>query len=122
MTTHPMFERIQLETPGYAAAAIGSLDGREFMSHTVTGFDLGGVRTALVSLARSSGEVWEGLGGAMDFGSNDELLFSASRGFLLVRIDHPTGRFLAVMLESSGNIGYLRLNMRTWLRLLVRGA
>lgn len=66
--------------------------------------------------------VYEGLGGKIDFGGNDELLISASRGYLMIRADHASRQFVGVLLKSSGNLGYLRFRMRNYLKQISRGA
>ena len=40
----------------------------------------------------------------------------------ILRVHHPSKRFLAIALGGSGNIGYLRFRMRNWLKALVAEA
>jgi hypothetical protein len=116
MAADPLFAQIREEIPGYAAAAAGSFDGSLYWSHGGGDFDLAPARDAVLALVRAYHSTYEGLGGKIDFGSNDELLATASRGYLFVRVDHPRQRFVAVALKASGNIGYLRFRMREYLR------
>lgn len=117
MATHDLFSRMREEIPGLTAAAAGSFDTESFATWSAGAHqDLGEVRTALRILVGGYDALYAGLGGAMEFGSGDELLISASRGYLLVKVSHERRRFVAVLLESSGNIGYLRFRMRDYLR------
>lgn len=112
-----LFSRILEEIPGYLAAAAGSVGGQGgFYSHAKGSIDLAEQRDALVQMVRGYMDAYQGLGGAIDLGSNDELLITASRAYLLIKVDHGQHRFLAVLLNSSGNIGYLRFRMRDYLR------
>lgn len=118
MPTHPMFEQIQGEIPGYAAAAIGNLKTGRFVSHGLPGFDLLPLREVLLGQLSASDSLYEGLGGTIDFGSNDEVLLAASKGYLLARIQHDRKSFVVVQLKASGNLGYLRFKMRDYLRMV----
>lgn len=115
MAHEALFAQIREEIPGFAAAAVGSFDGA-FATAGESGHDLNPVRDALVALAKAWDLAYDELGGPVDFGSNDEVLVSASKGFLLIRVAHGSGKFVAVQLEASGNIGYLRFRMREYLR------
>ena len=116
MSSHPIFDQIQGEIPGYAAAAIGTLSGARYFSHAMPGFDLESVRPALLAQLQACHNLYEGLGGPVDFGSNDEVLMAATKGYLLCRMNHEKKTFVAVLLKASGNIGYLRFKMRDYLR------
>ena len=118
-----LFAQIAEEIPGYAGAVVGSLDGRGYTAHTPPqGFDLAPLAGELPGLMARYHGVYEGLGGKIDFGGNDELLISASRGYLMVRVDHASRQFVGVLLKSSGNLGYLRFRMRNYLKQIGRGA
>lgn len=108
-----LFALIKDEIPGYSGATIGNLDGSGFEADTG---DLSTVGPDLAAMARSWHQTWKDLGGAVDFGSNDDLLISASKGYLLIKVAHDRQRFLAVALHANGNIGYLRFRMREYLR------
>jgi len=117
MDTQTVFHQMQTELPGYEAAAIGTLGGStQFHKEGAHGLD--DLGPALGELIQAHANAYEGLGGRVDFGSDDELLLSASRGSVVVRLDHSRGTFLAVQLGSSGNLGYLRYRMRGWLKSL----
>ena len=116
MSIDGLFAQIQEEIPGYAGAVVGNLDGSGYNAHTSADYDLASLNRAIPQLLRSYTEVYEGLGGPIDFGSNDELLISATRGYLLVKISHEKKRFVGVLLKSSGNLGYLRFRMRHYIR------
>lgn len=117
-----LFKRMEEEMPGYVAAAVGTLEpGGSFASHVAGDLDLAEVRDPLVRMLTSYSELYRGLGGALDFGSGDELLISASRAYLLVKVAHDRKRFVAVLLSSNGNIGYLRFRMREYLRMALNG-
>ncbi|MEQ1506241.1 MAG: hypothetical protein ABMB14_28680 [Myxococcota bacterium] len=119
-TTPQTLDRIHRELPGYQAAISGPLDEDRFEVHGIPGHDLAPLAPTLRALALQWSVLYDGLGGAYDFGSNDEVLISASRGFVLLRVDHPRRRYLAVQISSSGNVGYLRFRMRQWLKELAR--
>lgn len=106
--------QIRAEIPGFTAAAAGSLDGALFTSEGQG--ELAGSKEMLLSMLRGYHGTYEKMGGAVDFGSNDEFLISASKGFLLAKVHHEKSRFVVVHLASSGNIGYLRFRMREYLR------
>jgi hypothetical protein len=112
-----IFSAMQAELPGYEAAAIGKLQGG-VQFHREGRHGLDDLGPALTELIQAHHKAYEGLGGRVDFGSDDELLLSASRGSLVVRLDHQKGAFIAVQLGSSGNLGYLRYRMRGWLKAL----
>ena len=112
-----LFSRIVEEIPGYLAAAAGSIEaGGQFYSHAVGAINLAEKREALAKMMQYYLDAYEGHGGAIDLGSNDEILITASRVYLLIKIDHGKQRFVAVLLSSSGNIGYLRFRIRDYLR------
>lgn len=119
MALEGLFHQIREEIPGYLAAAAGSFDGASFSSDGSS--ELLASKDALVGLVRMYHALYQGLGANIDFGSNDEVLISASRGFLLIRANHDRTRFVAVQLAASGNIGYLRFRMREYLRKVVAG-
>ncbi len=108
-----LFALVKDEVPGYNGAAIGNLDGTGFEADQC---DLASVGADLAAMARSWHQTWKDLGGAVDFGSNDDLLISASKGYLLIKVSHDRQRFIAVALHANGNIGYLRFRMREYLR------
>lgn len=111
-----IFDEMREELPGYTGALYGSTDGGV---HEATGtLDDADVRRHLAALASAWHGTYAALGGPVDFGSNDEVLVSASKGYVLLRVHHASGRFLAVALGPSGNIGYLRFRLRNWLRAL----
>lgn len=112
-----LFESIREEMPGYLSAAIGTVEpGGGLKTHSSGALDLAEGGDALHAMIRGYASTYRSLGGRMDLGSNDEVLISASRAYLLIKVDHGSGRFLAVLLSSSGNIGYLRFKMRAWIR------
>lgn len=106
--------------PGFRAAAAGRLDRSDFVHAATDGASLAPLRGALESLAASQRAVYDELGGMLEFGAADELLMSANRGYLLLKIHHPTGLWIAVWLGGGGNIGYLRLWLRRALSDLAR--
>ncbi len=108
------FDEMRDELPGYAGALHGSTDGRVHEAHG--SLDDKDVRAHLAALAAAWHRAYEALGGAVDFGSNDEVLVSASKGYVLLRVSHADGRYLAVALGPTGNIGFLRYRIRAWLR------
>ncbi|MCP4409952.1 MAG: hypothetical protein GY807_19840 [Gammaproteobacteria bacterium] len=117
MEMDELFSLMVEEMPGYLAASVGSYgEGSGFFSHSTGTPDLGNKRDALVKMIRDYVEIYEGLGGVIDFGSNDEILITASRVYLLIKIDHNQQRFVAVLLSSNGNIGYLRFRIREYLK------
>lgn len=119
MSPDELFSRIAEEMPGYLAAATGSLEaGASFQAHSTGSIDLTEKRESLLQMIRSYDDTYLGLGGSIDLGSNDEILITASRVYLLIKVDHDQQQFLAVMLAASGNIGYLRFRMRDYLRQL----
>lgn len=108
-----VFAMIKDEIPGFNGAAVGALDGSSYES---AGGDLGAVGADLAAIARSWHQTWNDLGAAVDFGSNDDVLISATKGYLLIKVNHDKQTFLAVALLANGNIGYLRFRMRDYLR------
>lgn len=116
MSVTSLFTQIEQEMPGYLSAAVGSLDaGGAFSSHSAGDLDLGEQPDALRAMLRDYSTLYEGLGGRIDLGSNDEVLISATRSYILAKLDHRANRFVAVLLSSNGNIGYLRFRMRQYL-------
>ena len=114
-----LFSRIVEEMPGYLAAAVGSFDpDSKFYSHTTGDIDLSYMRNTIPKMVQNYADIYNGLGGAIDLGSNDEILITASRVYLLIKINHERHQFVAVLLSSSGNIGYLRFRIRDYLRLI----
>lgn len=112
-SSHPLFTLIRDEIPGYAGAAFGTFEAGGLETD---GKELEDVSADLQGIARSWHQTWKDLGGAVDFGSNDELLVSASKAYLLFKLNHEKGRFVVVRLRADGNIGYLRFRMRDYLR------
>ena len=117
---HLCFQEMKSELPGYAGALFGTLDGRAI--HQDGSLADPDAVADLSALAGTWERAYQNLGGSVDFGSNDELLLSATKAYIIVRVHHPSKRFLAVALGASGNIGYLRFRMRGWLRALVAEA
>lgn len=114
------FDEMKQELPGYTGALFGGTDGRV---HQASGsLDEPEVKRHLASLAAAWQGAYEAVGGPVDFGSNDEILVSASKGYVILRVHHASSRFLAVALGPSGNIGYLRFRLRAWLRALTTEA
>ena len=112
-----LFARIVEEMPGYLAAAAGSLKpGSIFYSHSSGNIDLADTQDRILKMVQDYVGIYEDLGGAIDFGSNDEILITASHVYLLIKVDHNRQRFIAVLLGSNGNIGYLRFRIRNYLR------
>lgn len=116
MAFEALFEQIAQEIPGYHGSVAGSFDGAMYVTHGAGAAELSASRDSLLGLVRAWGSAYPGLGGVVDFGSNDEILISASKGFLLLRLHHDKQRFVAVHLAASGNVGYLRFRMREYLR------
>jgi predicted regulator of Ras-like GTPase activity (Roadblock/LC7/MglB family) len=117
MELDELFSRIVEEMPGYLAAAVGSFDSeRDFYSHTTGDIDLSYMRNTIPKMVQNYADIYNGLGGAIDLGSNDEILITASRVYLLIKLNHERHQFVAVLLSSSGNIGYLRFRIRDYLR------
>lgn len=110
------FESMKVELPGYAGSAYGSLEGR--LLHSDGSLAPPEVFAGLAALATAWTRTYEALGGPVDFGSNDEVLVSATKGYVIVRVHPASRRFLAVALGAGGNVGYLRFRMRAWLRAL----
>lgn len=113
MMDSSLFDTIRDEIPGYIDAAIGRVDGSRFECGAGT---LTECQAQILSLVQSFTDTYEALGGSIDFGSNEEALLSASRGYLLLRIDRSRRFFVAVQLSSNGNVGYLRFRARRYLR------
>lgn len=111
-----LFALIQEEIPGYAGAVVGNLDGTGYTCHSIDDMGFASLNMLIPTLVRTYSEVYEGLGGAIDFGSNDELLLSATKGYLLFKVNREKKRFVGVLLKSSGNLGYLRFRMRHYIR------
>lgn len=111
-----LLQQVREEIPGVTGVAVGTFDGATWASRSWGSLDVASARAPLAALVRSWHETYEAVGGAVDFGSHDEILVSASKGYLLVRASHDRARFVAVFLEASGNIGYLRFRMREYLR------
>ena len=110
-------QQVHTEIPGVTAVAFGGVRGGSF--HTQSwGASAApeGLRTDLEAIVRAWNTAYADLGGPIDFGSNDEILISASKGYLLIKVHHDSGRYVAVILSASGNIGYLRFKMRDYLR------
>jgi hypothetical protein len=122
MNSAALFSLLRLEIPGYAGTVFGNIDGTSLYTDGYPGEEGAAVGRALAGLARGHHALYQELGGAMDFGSNDEVLVTASRGFLLLRLHHERKRFIGVQLHASGNIGYLRFRMREYLRMVLEGA
>ncbi len=116
------FSELREVMPGYRAAAVGRLDDQLFVADEQAPRSLAGMRGALLELARGQRAVYDELGGVLDFGAADELLMSANRGYLLLKIHHASGVWVAVWLGAEGNIGYLRVWMRRFLAEIARGA
>ncbi len=113
------FARLEQEMPGFLSAAVGHLDRPgELTVHTAGGLSLGEAEAELGAMVAGFAATYEALGGRIDLGSNDELLVSASKGYLLAKVDHRSRRYVAVLLSSSGNIGFLRFQLRGFLRAL----
>ena len=121
MDTGNLFERMREEIPGFLAAAVGDTGGGMWRSAGAAGHDLEASREGIRAMALAWQKVYAELGGRVDFGAHDELLATATRGYLLVQLDHGSGRFVAVHLDSDGNIGYLRFRLRAWLKELSAG-
>lgn len=111
-----LFGQIRDEIPGATAAVVGSVEGGALSSQSWGGLDPKSVEASLREIVKSWHRMYAGLGGAVDFGSNDEILISATKGYLLVKLHHDSGRFIGVFLSADGNIGYLRFRMRDYLR------
>ena len=116
MNAEQLLDLIHAEIPGVTGAVVGATEDGPFHARTWSRTDPGTIREELVDMVRSWRRAYETLGGALDFGSNDEILVSASRGYLLMRVHHDSGRFVAVLLSASGNLGYLRFRVRSYLR------
>ncbi len=111
------FASLEKEMPGFLSAAVGSLDQPgQLTVHTVGGLSLEEGAKELTAMVDGYVRTYAALGGRIDLGSNDELLMSASKGYLLAKVDHRSRRFVAVLLSSSGNIGFLRFRLRGILR------
>lgn len=113
---HPLFQRIHDEIEGADAAATGSLREGTFAAQRWGTLDVSELGRAVRELVHAWTELYAGLGGAVGFGSDDEIVACASRGTLLVRVHHASGRYVAVVLSDRGNLGYLRFRMRDYLR------
>jgi predicted regulator of Ras-like GTPase activity (Roadblock/LC7/MglB family) len=111
-----LFEQIRDEIPGATAAVVGSIGGGGLQSEAWGALDPNPVSAHLRGLVEAWDQCYRDLGGAVDFGSNDEVLISASRGYLLIKVHHDSGKFVGVFLSADGNIGYLRFRMRDYLR------
>lgn len=108
-----LFALVKTEIPGYNGLSMGNLDGTGYEADAC---DLAHVGGHISALARAWHLAWTDLGSAVDFGSNDDLLVSASKGYILIKVAHDRQRFIAVALHADGNIGYLRFRMREYLR------
>ena len=116
-----LFEEMKDALPAFKGAAIGSLDDPDGVIWHDAGAALHEGADAVLALLGDWRTAYDNLGGRVDVGSDDEILVSASRLYLLARLDHDSGSFVLVALGSSGNIGYLRVLVRGWLR-TVKGA
>lgn|GEM_PF-2063223 len=111
------FRTLEDEMPGFRSAAVGQLDQPgQLTVHAVGDLSLDEASAELSAMVGGFVGTYAALGGRIDLGSNDELLVSASKGYLLVKVDHRSKRFVAVLLSSSGNIGFLRFRLRAMLR------
>ena len=119
MALDGLFDLIRDEIPGAAAAVVGSVSGA-LHTRTYKGVDPASVEAPLREIVGAWHHLYAGLGGPVDFGSNDEVLISASRGYLLLKVHHDSGRFIGVFLSADGNIGYLRFRMREYLRRVLK--
>ena len=108
--------------PGFQGAALGRLDHPDEVRWTDAGFDLAEAAEPLLDLLTAWQRAYDALGGRVDVGSEDEVLVSASKGYLLARIDHRTRWFVLVSLGSSGNVGFLRYRLRAVLKRLGEAA
>lgn len=111
-----LFSAMRDALPAFKGAAIGSLDQPEDVVWHDAGAALHEGKAEVLALLDRWRAGYEALGGRVDVGSDDEILISASRLYLLARIDHDSGVFVLVALGSQGNIGYLRFLIRGWLR------
>ncbi len=115
MTVDEIFQRIGEEIPGYEAAAAATLDGALLGSHHAGELDLTVQMSSLTTMVNAYHDAYEGLGGILTFGGNDEILVTTSKHYLLTRLDHKQRRFLTVAIAAAGNIGYLRIKMKRYL-------
>lgn len=119
MAIEQLFAQIREEIPGVIGAATGSFDGSSYQAQGWGSLDIPGARAPLCAMVKGWHDTYQTLGSVVDFGSNDEVLISASKGYLLVKANHDKSKFVAVFLAASGNIGYLRFRMREYLRVAV---
>ncbi|MEQ1568103.1 MAG: hypothetical protein ABMA64_20860 [Myxococcota bacterium] len=117
MAVDQLFDSIRDEIPGVIAAVVGSVRGGPLAVRRWGAIEPAAVEQPLRQLVSSWHQMYEGLGGPVDFGSNDEVLISASRGYVLIKVHHGSGTFVGVFLSADGNIGYLRFRLREYLRL-----
>jgi predicted regulator of Ras-like GTPase activity (Roadblock/LC7/MglB family) len=116
-----VFARFSEEIPGYEAAVAAQLDGTVLAAHAGGSLDLPAQAGRLAAMASAYHEAYEGLGGIIEMGGNDEILVTTTKHYILIRPDHGRGVFLAIAIASSGNIGFLRLKMKRYLAEIVRG-
>ena len=121
MAIETIFTRFPDEIPGYEAAVAARFDGTVLGSHSGGTVDLPAQASRLATLAGAYHDAYEGLGGIITMGGNDEILVTTTKHYILLRPDHGRGVFLAIAIASSGNIGYLRLKMKRYLTEIVRG-
>lgn len=117
MNFDEIFAHIQEEIPGYEAAMVGNLAGDNMGVHSGGGLDLGVQAAQLGAMVAAYHQAYDGLGGILSLGGNDEVLISTSKHYFLTRLHHGKGRFLMVAIAASGNIGYLRIKMKRYLDL-----
>ncbi len=121
MGIQAVVDRVAEEIPGFEALVAGGFDGSVLGSHSTGALDLGGRATEMAAMARAYHEAYEGMGGIITMGGNDEILVTTTRHYILIRPDHQKGLYLAIAIASSGNVGYLRLKMKRYLDEIVRG-
>jgi predicted regulator of Ras-like GTPase activity (Roadblock/LC7/MglB family) len=115
MSINELLQQIEEEIPGYEAAIAGELGGPVLGSHQSGQLDLAAQAASLDSMVSAYHDAYDGLGGILSLGGNDEILVTTSKHYLLTRLDHERKRFLTVAIAASGNIGYLRIKMKRYL-------
>jgi len=121
MAIQEIVDRVAEEIPGFEALLAGGFDGSVLGSHSTGGLDLAAQAAEIATMARAYHQAYEGLGGIITMGGNDEVLVKTTRHYILIRPHHGSGRYLAIAIASSGNVGYLRLKMKRYLDEIVRG-
>lgn len=113
-------EDLRSGLPAFVGAALGRLDDPDGIRWIDGDAALQDAAQPLITMLEAWQQAYSALGGRVDVGSEDEVLISASRLYLLARVDHRTRHFVLVGLGSEGNVAYLRYRLRGLLKRFVQ--